>query len=285
MPSTTTGAETAAAYGISEALLLAHPELVTVYELFKAGNTAGALEALFKTEYYRSTSSTVKAREKQKLEQPEVYADSVTKYKLNARKRLVEAGIRIDTATFDLLAEDAYARGLNDDQLDQAIITSGKVTGFGGNVLGDTNQLKAFAASMGVGNLFNDKYWTQKGKDLFSGTTTTNDIEQEIKNLAASAFPAYADGIMAGKSVETQSTNVVQSISTLLEMDADLAMQHPVYKQITSYIDPATGKAAIMPQWLVERTIKSTKDWPYTKNALETLDTLASRPLQDWGLI
>lgn len=282
---TKTGAETAADYGISEALLVAYPELRQVYELFKAENTSGALEALFKTNYYKNTSATVKAREKQKLEQPQVYSDNVVKYKLDARKRLVNAGIRIDTATFDKLAEDAYAKNLSDDQLDQAIITSGKITGFGGGILGSTNELKAFAASMGVGNLYNDAYWTQKGKDLFSGATTTTDIEQEIKNLAASAFPAYADGIAAGQSMQTQTSNIIQSLSNFLEIDPDTAQRHPLYRTLTSYIDPKTDKPSIMPQWLVERTIKSDKQWLYTKNGLETLDTLSMKPLQDWGLM
>jgi len=279
------GIETAASYGISEALLAAYPELRTVYELFKKDNIGAALEALFKTNYYKTSSSTVKAREKQKLEQPQVYADNVDKYKLAARKRLVNSGVRIDTATFDKLALDAYARNLSDDQFDQAIVTSGKITGYGGEVLGDTNALKTFAASMGVSSLYSDAYWTQKSKDLFSGTTTTNDIEEEIKKLAASAYPAYADGIATGQSIETQASNVIQTIATFLEIDADRATKHPVFKQIMGYMDPETKKSAVMPQWLVERTVKSTKEWLKTKNALEAFDTVGMRPLEELGLI
>ena len=279
------GIETAASYGISEALLAAYPELRTVYELFKKDDIGAALEALFKTNYYKTSSSTVKAREKQKLEQPQVYADNVDKYKLAARKRLVNSGIRIDTATFDKLALDAYARNLSDDQLDQAIVTSGKITGYGGEVLGDTNALKSFAASMGVSSLYSDAYWTQKSKDLFSGTTTTDDIQEEIKKLAASAYPAYADGIATGQSLETQASNVIQTIATFLEVDADRATKHPVFKQIMGYVDPETKKISVMPQWLVERTVKNTADWPKTKNALEAFDTVGMRPLEEFGFM
>lgn len=284
-PTTGTGVELATAYGISEALLAAYPELRQVYELFKQDNIGLALETLFKTNYYRNTSTTVKAREKQRLEQPQVYADTVAKYKIAARKRLVDAGIRIDNATFDTLVEDAYAKNLSDDQLDQAIVNSGKITGYGGNVLGITNELKSFATSMGVGGLLTDSYWTQKGKDLFSGTTTYSDIQQEIKNLSASAFPAYSEGINQGKSLESQTTNVLQSISTFLEMDSDVAANHPVYKKILSYKDPTTGKFAQMPQWLVERTVKSEPDYWKTKDALDKVNTIGNRPLQEWGLI
>jgi len=279
------GLELAMAYGITEALFATHPELRKVYELFKQDNIGAAIEALYATNWYKNTSGTVKLREKQKLEQPKVYAENVVKYKINARKRLVNAGIRIDNNTFDKLAEDAYARNLSDDQLDLAIVNSNKITGYGGNVLGEVNELKNYAFSMGVSNLYNDTYWNQKSKDLFSGTTTINDVQEEIKKLASSAYPAYAEGISLGQSVESQTTNVIRTISEFLEIDEDVAMRHPVFKQIMGYKDPTTNKFAQMPQWLVERTVKSTSDWPYTKNALAAFDTVGMRPLSDFGVM
>jgi hypothetical protein len=138
---------------------------------------------------------------------------------------------------------------------------------------------------MGVSSLYSDAYWTQKGKDLFSGTTTVNDIQEEIKKLSASAFPAYADGIATGQSIETQASNVIQTIATFLEVDADRATKHPVFKQIMGYTDPETKKISVMPQWLVERTVKNTKEWLKTKNALEAFDTVGMRPLEELGFM
>lgn len=281
-----TGLDTAASYGISEALLIAYPELQEVYRLFKEDNTAGALEALFKTNYYKSTSATVKQREKQKLEQPQVYADSLNKYKLAARKRLVQSGIQIDTATFDSLVASAYATGMDDNQLDQAITTSGKITGFGGNILGDTTALKTFAASYGVNTLLNEAYWTQKSKDLFAGTITNEDIQKEITTLAASAYPAYADGFSRGQSLDAQASNVKQTIATYLEKDPDtIGYDNPLFKKLLQYQDPETKKPAIAPQWYVERTVKSDKEWEFTKNAESTINSMSMIPLKEWGLI
>jgi hypothetical protein len=281
-----TGSETAASYGISEALLDAYPELRAVYELFKANKTGEALEALFKTNYYMNSSSTVKAREKQRLEQPAVYADSVQKYKIAAQKRLVKSGIRIDTATFDSLVNDAYAKNLDDNQLDQAILTSGKITGFGGNILGDTTSLKTYANSFGVSKLLNNAYWTSKQQGLFAGTITEEDIQQEIRNLSASAFPAYADGIAKNISLTSQASNVIQSVATLLEVDADtIDFDNPTVRKITQYIDPTTQKAAIMPQWMVERTIKSDPAWGFTKNGTAAIDDITYKAFSDMGLI
>lgn len=278
-----TGVESAASYGISEALLASHPELRAVYELFKAGNTGKALEELFKTEYYKTMSSVVKTREKQKLEQPEVYADGVQKYKLLAQKRLVATGIKIDTATFDSLVNNAYAKGMSDDQLDQAIAASGKITGFGGNILGDTTTLKTYASSFGVNNLLNDAYWTSKQTALFQGTVTTEDIQKEIRDLSASAFPAYADGIANGISIASQASNVITSYATFLELDPETVdFNNPTVRKITQYIDPVTGKPARMPQWMVEKTIKSDPAWGFTKNGQKAVDDLTLKVSTDW---
>lgn len=286
MATTTSGAETAAAYGISEALLTAHPELKAVYDLFKAGNTGGALEALYKTSYYQTMSSTVKAREKMKLEQPAVYADTVAKYKLAAQKRLVESGIKIDTATFDTLVNNAYAKGMDDNQLDQAILTSGKITGFGGNILGDTTSLKTYAASFGVNTLLNDAYWTSKQKGLFAGTVTMEDIQQEIRTLSASAFPAYADGINKNISVAAQASNITQTYASFLEVDPEtVTFDNPTVRKIAQYVDPATNKPAAMPQWMIERTVKSDPGWGKTKNAQTSIDNLTYKAMSDMGLI
>lgn len=280
------GLETAASYGISEALLATYPELKNVYALFKAGDEGAALEALFKTNYYRTSNSTVKTRQKQKLEQPQVYSDSVTKYKLAARKRLVSSGIQIDTATFDRVVEDAYARGLDDNQLDQAILSSNKITGFGGEILGDTVALKSYANSFGVNQLLNDSYWTQKSKDLFAGTVTAQDVQDEIKTLSASAYPAYSDQILAGVSFDSQTSNVKQSMATYLELDPEtITNDNKTFRMITQWVNPNTGKAEKMPQWLVEKTIKSTDEWGYTKNALATLDSLSNSVLSELKLI
>ena len=280
------GSETAASYGISEALLAAYPELRSVYELFKADKTGEALEALFKTDYYRNSSATVKSREKQRLEQPAVYADSVQKYKIAAQKRLVASGIRIDTATFDSLVNDAYSKALDDNQLDQAILTSGKITGFGGNILGDTTSLKTYANSFGVGKLLNETYWKSKQQGLFAGTITDDDIQQEIRNLSASAFPAYADGIAKNISVASQASNVIQTMATFLEVDPDtIDFDNPTVRKITQYIDPTTQKAAIMPQWMVERTVKSDPAWGLTKNGTKAIDDLTYKAFSDMGLI
>jgi hypothetical protein len=281
------GVQTAYTYGISEALF-ADPtygaELKAVYELFKAGNTGKALEELYKTKYYTTLNSTVKSRMKQRLEQPDVYKDSVDKYKVSARKRLVDSGVKINMTDFDALATQAYERGLDDNQFDELIKFSGKITGFGGNIIGDTSSLKNYANSFGVSKYLGQAYWDQKSKDLFTGTTTVDDIQDEIRRTAASAFPGYADQINNGISVDSIASAYKGAMANILERDPDsITFEDPTLRQALQAIGP-DGKPVVKPLWQFERELRSKPEWEYTNNARDTIDSLSLKVLRDWGL-
>ena len=249
------GMAAAAGFGISEALLASHPELV------------------------------VKAREKQKLEQPLVYADSLEKYKIAARQRLVTTGIKIDNAAFELLAATAYDKGMDDNQLDQAILASGKITGFGGDILGDTTSLKAYANSFGVDKYLDPNYWAQKQKNLFEGSITNDDIEKEIRDKAASAFPGYADQINNGISVDSISSAYKGAMANILERDADsITYDDPRLRAALQYVG-TDGKPSTKPLWQFEKELRSSPEWQYTNNARNTIDSLSLKVMQDWGVM
>ena len=281
-----TGAETAAGYGISEALILMFPELKEVYDFFVAGNTNAALTSLYKTNYYKNLSSTVKSRVKLKTEQPGVYSDSLSKYRIATKKRLVQTGVKLDDATFNSLTQQAYDGGLDENQFDELIASSGKLGKIGGTTQDSIANMRAYADAFGVYNLLGQSYWDQKSRDLFGGNTTVEDIQAEIKDLAASTYPAYADGFSRGQSLKSQASNVFRSVSTLLEKDENtLSADDPIIRKILGYTDPKTGQSMKMPQWMVEKTIKSTNEWGYTNNARDTIDNLSLKVMRDWGLM
>jgi hypothetical protein len=281
------GIRLASQYGISEALLndpIYGAELSAVYALFKAERTGEALEALFRTSYYKNLTGGVAQRRKDKVERPGVYANDLDAYKSTQRRRLV--GLKINAADLDSILTDAYDRGLTDNQIDNLLTFSNKVVGFGGETLGDVNSLKSFANAYGVGSLLNQTYWDAKSKLLFSGETTDIDIQEEIKTLSASAFPAYAPGIMKGVSLTAQASNIITTVANLLELDPDtVTFDNALVKRFTNWTNPTTGKQEIMPQYLVEKETKSTEDWLFTNNARNTIDPLALRVFSDMGIV
>jgi len=277
----------ASSYGISEALFNAPiygAEIKAIYDLFKANKPGPALEALFKSKYYTELSSTVRNRMKIKAEQPGQYTDTLNKYKLSARKRLVTSGVKINEQEFDKLAATAYDRGLDDNQFDELIKFSGKITGFGGNILGDTSSLKSYANSFGVSKYLGDAYWKQKSTDLFTGNTTIEDIQAEIRTTAASAFPGYADQINNGISVDAIGSSYRGAMANILERDADsITFEDPILRSALQYIGP-DGKPSVKPLWQFEKELKSRPEWEYTNNGRDTIDSLTLRVFQNMGI-
>jgi hypothetical protein len=280
-----TGVSTAISYGISEALLASYPELQAVYALFKQGKSAAALEALYKTDYYRNLSPAVKTRSKLKLEQPGVYADSFDKYKLSAKKRLVSTGIKIDDETLNQLAQQAYDQGLDDNQFDVLIKTSGKILGYGGQTLGSVSDLQSYSRAFGVDNMFNKAYWDTQSAELAIGNTTAEDIQANIREVAASAYPSYAESIRKGVSVDALASAYKASYASILEVDPDsVDYNNPRLRRALQYIDPKTGQPGVMPIWQFEKDLRSTPEWEYTNNARDTMDSLTLKVFRDMGL-
>lgn len=262
------------------------PKLQEAYRLWLAGNIDGMNAAVLASNFYRNNNATARTRIETKVSQPGVYSDGLEKYKLETRKSLATLGVKIDAGSFDKLAQQAFDSGMDFNQLKQLIVSSNVLTGsFGGQILGDTTSLKSYANSFGVSNYLNDKYWSQKQRDLFMGNTTTEDIEGEIRKLAASAFPGYADQINAGITVDSIASAYKGSMATILERDADsITYEDPRLRAALQYTSP-DGKPAVKPLWQFERELRSTPEWELTNNARKTIDDLSYKVLNDMGLI
>jgi hypothetical protein len=260
-------------------------QLEAAWQAWLKGDVDGMYAAVLKSNFYRNNNATARQRLQAKQSQPGVYADGLDKYKLATRKSLVNAGLKMDAKLFEGLAATAYDSGMSEDQLKELIVTSNLVTGYGGQVLGDTADLKSYANSFGVGKYLDEKYWAQKSQDLFLGRTTTEDIEDEVRKLAASAFPGYADQINAGISVDSLASAYKGAIASVLEKDADsVTFEDPRLRAALQYVGP-DGKPAVKPLWQFERELRMTPEWELTNNARTTVDNLTYKALSDMGLI
>jgi len=261
------------------------PKLTEAYRLWLDGNLDGMNAAVLASNFYRNNNATARSRKQTQVSQPGVYEDGLAKYKLETRKALVTLGAKIDPQAFDRIAQQAYDSGMSFDQLKQLVSTSNIAMSFGGQVLGDTTTLKGYANSFGVGNYLNDKYWSQKSRDLFLGNTTTDDIEGEIRALAVSAFPGYADQINAGITIDSIASSYKGAMANILEKDADsITYDDPKLRAALQYTD-ASGKPAVKPLWQFEKELRMTPEWEFTNNARNTIDNLSYRVLSDMGLI
>lgn len=259
--------------------------LQLAWEAYQQGRYDDMYSLVLSSNFYKNNNSIARQRLQAKTAQPGVYADDLAKYKLATRKSLVTSGLKMDAKLFEGLAQTAYDSGMNEDQLKQLIVSSNLVTGYGGNVIGSTDALKSVANSYGVGKYLDDKYWNQKSQDLFLGITTTQDIENEIKNIAASAFPAYADQIKAGISMDASSSSYRSAIANILEVDPNsITYEDPRLRAALQYVGP-DGKPAVKPLWQFEKELRMSPEWAYTNNGRTTIDNLTYKTFRDMGLI
>lgn len=284
-PEDPTATEYASAWGITYALLedpTYGPELKNVLNLLNAKNYSGALKALQTSKFYRNNTSTVASRLKLKTSQPGAYADALDKYKIAQKKRLVQAGIKIDPNQLDSILTKAYDSGLDDNQLDNTILGSGQYNAkFGGATLGSTQALKEYANAFGVS--YNESAWDVYSKDLFSGLTTTEDIQAKIRQDAASAFPAYSEQINKGVSLDALASAYKSSMANILEIDPDsISFSDPTLRKALQSTD-ASGKPTAQPLWQFEANLRNDPRWEYTNNARATVDSLSLKVLRDWG--
>jgi len=279
------GRAEALAFGLTDSLIKAFPELKPIYDLFVAKRYADARLAYYDTNYYKNLTNSGQERQTKKATQPGVYAQEFDAWKQAQKVRLTSKGIKL-TPTIESMLEQSYLKGDTDLQVDLMVVNSGGVGQIGGSTLGVINALKQKAFDEGVNDVLSTSYWNKASEGLFAGTLTIEDISKEIEQTAISAYPAYAAGIQAGKSFNLQTSALRQTVSNFLEMDIDaIGNNNPVFKKLTNWINPSTGKQEAIPLWEAEKIVKSQPEWLTTKNAQATFDSLGLKVLRDWGLV
>lgn len=267
------------------ALKATDPTLEKAWQAYLAGKMDEFQTLVLASDFYRNNNATARQRKTAQTNQPGVYAKDLDAYKISAKKRLIQNGVQW-TPGVEKQVELGYQNGMTEDQVDQLIVKSGSMGKLGGSTMSTVSSLQSYANAYGVGNLLNTAYWDTKSTALFAGETTTDDIMNDIKNLAASAYPAYAEGIKNNVSLSALASNVTSTVANLLELDPDTVnFDNPLVKRIMGYINPATGKQEVMPQWMVDKTVKSSKDWLFTNNARDTLDSLTTKVFSDMGIL
>jgi hypothetical protein len=258
------------------------PDLAAAWEAFNNDKLDEMYAAIYRSKFYKNNTATARQRQASKQTQPGAYNTQLDDWKIKTRKRLTSAGVKV-TSAVEAQLEAAYLLGMSDDQLDSVLANKGLTGQLGGETGTTLNTLQAYARSFGVDNLYNKAYWDQASQDLFKGTTTEDDIKASIRSLAASTYPAFAEDLMAGKSLDSQGAYITQTLSSVLERP--ITASSPEARRFLQYINPENNKAEKPPQWLVEKEAKKLPGWDYTDNARASIDSLSLRVLKDMGLM
>jgi hypothetical protein len=268
--------------------------------MWEAGDETGALNAYFQSNYFLKLGKTAAARYALSKNQPEVYAADEAAYISTQKNRLFKLGVRVDDDTLTDLLKKAYSGNLTDTQLDSSIALSNNFGGkFGGTILGQMQDFKTLARSYGLS--YTDAKYNQWGADLFANRITDSEIEEAIRIESASKYPAFANQIMKGVTLDALSSAYKSSMATILEIDADsIGYDDPIlsralqgYSQFSqsagaAYKGSGAGAGAgegQIPIWKFEEQLRSDPRWQFTNNARESIDSLQYKVMKDWGLM
>jgi hypothetical protein len=268
--------------------------LKLAYEAYVAKNKAKFIAFVKASKFYQDYNSTARQRAISEKEQPGVWKQDKDKYVEEQKQRIIAAlGPSAWNATIQKQVEDAYSLGFSNTArdnniLDKLVASAINFKKVGGAGVTSINDLKAFADSYGVSQLLDNKYWDGQSQRLFLGETTAADIQEDIKTKAISAFPAFAAGFQAGKSLDIQAGWIKSLVAKNTGVDPNsLRWDDPSVAPWLGYRDPKTGQYVVpsLEEVQVGTRTKYFDAFANTPEGTAYLDGLTVKALQDMGLM
>lgn len=147
-----------------------------------------------------------------------------------------------------------------------------------GNAATNILALKEIANKNGVS--YTDDYFQQAATSIASGLRSIEDFKNEIREQAASLYPAYADKIRAGFTVKDLASPYVARMAKTLEISEDsIDLDNQYIKQALLAQDDK-GDPTTMNLWDFEKMLRATPEWGYTKAASDKAGEITSTILR-----
>ena len=193
-------------------------------------------------------------------------------------------GAAVPTAKLGTIAEQALMFSWNDAQLKNALGGYVKVVNgvYSGAAATDTEQLRQTAWRNGI-NLSSPtlQNWAAL---IAKGQGSTQMFQTQIRNLAKSLAPGYAQELDSGLDLHDIASPFMQSMGSVLEMNpADIDLFTPEIRKALSGTT-ADGKPASTSLWQFEQSLRKDSRWLGTKNAQDAVMSTGRKVLQDFGL-
>ena len=269
-------------YGIGEALLsdpIYGKELTNVFNLYKAGKTTAALDALNKTKFAK-LDTDARNRYIEKVEKSDVYKEHLNSWLIGIKKSLKQQGLTLDDAKL----ADYYLKGIDNATIINEALSGSKFEAgkTGGTQANDYNTLLATATRNGVSMSLLPKVlgfdtMDQVVKDLQLGASI-DDYNQKIRNYAKVAMPEWAKKLIDQGQDVTEIVNPYRAtISDVLEIpynSIDVTDKH-IQNALAGNISLAE----------LRKQLRKDDRWQYTDQAHSEVANATKQVLQDFGFM
>lgn len=265
--------------------LLVNPEVAEVFKRYQGQQGEDAMQAiaadLRRTSWYSKFGEKAKSVILSSLSQDKAtYAESQKTEIARVRKLALDIGATLTDSDIQSLANQTMLFGLDDADLKSAIVSSVKmdsnyIKGQAGTIAKD---LYAGIDSYGYRVDTNSKEFKTYVSDILNGTRSTEDVIGQFRNMAAAAYPKFADRFKSGATLNDITSNAKYVIANTLE-DSPMNIGND-NKFIQQYLNSGG-----MNNYDLSRAIKAdrTSGWEYTANAQDELLGTFSKVLRMWG--
>jgi cysteinyl-tRNA synthetase len=196
-----------------------------------------------------------------------------------------QMGAQLTTKSLKAIAANVITYGWNDSQIRNTLSQAVKVTAQGsfyGQAEVNAETLRQTAQNNGV--RVSDttlRSWVQR----IAAGEPVEGFETYVRNMAAGAFPAWADQVKAGHDIKDLASPYMEQMAKTLEMNVnDIDLFDPTIRKTLQATDDK-GAPVSKPMYAFEQSLKQDKRWRYTDGARNELDAVGRGVLKDFGLV
>jgi len=289
--------ELAAQYGLTYATISANKELLSLFNKAVAGGWDSTLftAKLKNTNWWRTTTDSARKFFMLKTGDPATYQAKLSQaqFDVNAMAVAVGLGNQLNKGKGTSILNTAVMHKMRDGWTDARVkaFLGTAVTlhgGGSGEMYGEAGEAydQIFQLAYANGQSYSRDWYTKNIRDVVSGKTTTEALQAQIRNAAASKYYAFAGQIRAGQNAMDLAQPYISSVANILELpstDIDLNNKY-VNQAMTAKVAPGQQPGTQYPIWKFENDLRNDPLWKKTNNARESMFSVAHQVAKDWGL-
>ncbi|MGK5530855.1 C40 family peptidase [Streptomyces sp. URMC 129] len=282
------GPELAERYGMSFAFFQSQPELQRLLRQAVEGQwTASRFQASVKnTNWWKETSSSAREAQVLAASDPATYRANMEAQRIALQQAAVKMGAILTKSQLDRLARDSIHFAWSDEQIQNFL---GKYIDFqenhtlGGMAGAAAKEITRQAYDLGI--RISEQQVKNYAAYIVRGVASMEEVQVNLRQQAAGAYPGFAAQIEAGESVRDIASPYIQMMAQELELpDTDLDLYTPKIRSALNKLD-AAGNPAPMSLTDFQASLRDDPRWGQTQAAQNSAMNVGRQVLADMGLL
>lgn len=237
------------------------------------------------SDWWKKNSDSMRKAKVLEKSDPASYRAAIDAATVAVQDAAVKAGAVMSTKEAAGLAKKIVTLGWNNEQIANVM---GQYVDFnnqhvlGGQAGAAAEHLQKLAYENGV--QVTDQSMKNQAALLTRGLVSMEQLQQQIRQQAAGAFPAYADQLNAGLSMRDIAAPYIALVSQELGLpETDIDVNHPKVKAALTRAD-SSGKPAPLSLADFRTSLRDDPAWRKTPKAINDVLTIGRQVLADFGL-